>query len=133
MKLAVYCLLLFVLVSCNQETKVEKVEQVESSSSSQLSSTSMRGHYIWGHEMNIFTPCGGKETYWVEGEAAILKDLEVKYQALSKEPYEKVFAVIEGELKGKDPNSDGFDSDYDGLISIKEVKSVTNSSDSDCK
>jgi hypothetical protein len=124
MKLVIYSLLMFILVSCNEDKKIEKTE---------LSPNSMRGHYTWGHEVNVFTPCDRKETYWVVGEAALLKDLEVKYEALTKEPYEKVFAVVEGELKAKDPNSDGFDSNYDGLISINELKSMAKSSDGDCK
>jgi hypothetical protein len=92
-----------------------------------------KGHYTWGHEVNTFTPCNDQKTYWVTGSQVLLKNLEEQYKILTKTPYEKTFAVISGTLSPKDTNSDGFDSDYDGLINIDTVESISPSSDTNCQ
>jgi hypothetical protein len=122
--------LFHLLTGCHSspvELKEKTPEQISSDSSSVL-----RGHYVWGHEVNTFTPFGSTSTFWVKGDPSSLKELETKYKALTKTPYEKTFVAIIGKTHPKDINSDGFDSDYDGLISIDSIESMTTSSNTDC-
>jgi hypothetical protein len=100
--------------------------------SPQTSPATIKGHYTWGAEVNTFTPCGSEKTLWVVGESSILSDLEKKYSSITKKPYEKTFAIVSGNILDKDLNSDGFDADYDGRISIESIQSHSASSDKDC-
>lgn len=52
---------------------------------------------------------------------------------ITSQPDQKVFMVVDGELKDKDQNADGFDRNYDGLISLKKLKLISKSSNEDCK
>jgi hypothetical protein len=115
------------------EQQVGRCANVANRSDSAPLITKFKGHYIWGHEVNTFTPCNDQKTYWVNGSQNVLKNLEDQYKGLTKTPYEKTFAVITGKISPKDANSDGFDSDYDGLINIDSIDSMSTSSDADCK
>lgn len=99
---------------------------------SQTPPNSHAGHYTWGEEVNTFKPCGSEKVYWVDAEAVIQQDLINRYTTLALKPYDKVFAVVTGNLVDGKPETDGFESNYDGIIEVQSVISITGSTEADC-
>ncbi len=93
-------------------------------------SNTLSGHYIYGHEVNTFQPCGEKRVVWVQGTEDILSYLEQEYLRFSTKPYEEVFLQIEGHYMAR--ASDGFAADFEGQINVKKVIQVASLSDSEC-
>ena len=89
------------------------------------------GHYIYGHEVNSFQPCGKKEIFWVNGSNEILELMVRKYSNYVTKPYEEVFLEITGDFEGK--ATDGFAMDYDGQIQVMKIVLMKKKSDTDCK
>lgn len=77
------------------------------------------GLYYWGAEVNTFQPCGSKHTYWVSASSWVLSPLKQYLQTNASEPYRAVYIEMRGHLL--DEKTDGFASQYDGLIRISEV------------
>ncbi len=77
------------------------------------------GLYRWGAEVNTFQPCGSKHTYWVSASYWILSPLKRYLHKSTSEPYQPVYIEMRGHLL--DEKTDGFASQYDGLIRISEV------------
>ncbi len=77
------------------------------------------GLYYWGAEVNTFQPCGSKHTYWVSASSWVLGPLKQFLQANTCEPYQPIYIEMRGHLL--DEKTDGFASQYDGLIRISEV------------
>lgn len=77
------------------------------------------GHYIWGAEVNVFSPCGSDQEHWVDADPEIVLALRDQYMAFQLPPYVAVFAKVRGEVG---PVLDcGFCGDYDGSFRITEV------------
>lgn len=106
-------------------TSVATEESLQETKSNTLS-----GHYIFGHEVNTFQPCGEKRVVWVQGSEDILSYLEQEYFRFSTKPYEEVFLEIEGDYIAR--ASDGFAADFEGQISVRKVIKVASLSDSEC-
>ncbi len=96
--------------------------------------TAIKGHYTWGHEVNTFTPCGAKKTFWVEGSESSIKKLKDKHQAQIKKPYGNVYAEVSASFNlSKEDRQDSFAEQYDGLITIDSVHKMDVSKRTDCK
>jgi len=89
------------------------------------------GHYVYGHEVNSFQPCGQKEVYWVTGSDKILQFLEQKYSKYTTKPYDEVYVELVGSFIGK--ASDGFSMDYDDQIIVKKIIEMKYKEKINCK
>ena len=89
------------------------------------------GHYVYGHEVNTFQPCGSNRDFWVIGSSEILKTLEVNYLSLSSTHYDPVFVELIGNMMAT--ATDGFAADYDGLAEVKRLVLMRKKSNLDCK
>lgn len=59
--------------------------------------STVRGHYYWGHEVEAFTPCGSKESFWVVGAKSVLQPLRDKALAAGeskRKPYQPVYVEV---------------------------------------
>ena len=120
----VYCL---VLIICFQSVGC----LAESNKHSLTERSRLKGHYVYGHEVNTFKPCGQKKTFWVTGPENTLRILEQKYVEYTSQPYDEVFLEISGKYIGK--AKDGFAMDYDGQIFVFEMFQMQKKSENDCK
>lgn len=77
------------------------------------------GKYSWGAEVDSFTNCDSKISYWASYNWAGIKMLEF-YKQNSEKPYQPMYLVFRGHLL--DEEVDGFAQDYDGIVHISEVK-----------
>jgi hypothetical protein len=93
--------------------------------------TTLIGHYIYGHEVNTFQPCGDVKVFWVEGTNNMLELLEVSHRKYVSEPYEEVFVEIIGRFVTK--ANDGFASDYDGKIQVETLLLMRKKSQTGCR
>jgi len=89
------------------------------------------GHYIYGHEVNSFKPCGHKDVFWVLGSNEILDLMAEKYSNHATNPYDEVYIKIIGDYLSK--ASDGFAMDYDGQVQVKKIFLMKKKSNTDCK
>ena len=77
------------------------------------------GRYVWGAEVNVFSPCGSEAEYWVVGAPSIVQALRDEYVSLHLAPYAAVFLEVRGEVG---PVLDcGFCESYDGSFRVEEV------------
>jgi hypothetical protein len=92
------------------------------------------GQYTFGHEVNIFAPCGTARTYWVVGEAAITESIRTAYvewsRNVSADPFEPMFARFRGHLTGE--SADGFAAELDGLFFVENVLLLRGLQEGDC-
>jgi len=93
-------------------------------------SQSLKGYYIYGHEVNTFQPCGGKNVYWVTSSNETLKNLIQKYEQYTSQPYEEVYVKIIG--KYIDKATDGFATDYDGQVFVEKIITINKKSNKNC-
>ncbi|PCJ19745.1 MAG: hypothetical protein COB04_05405 [Gammaproteobacteria bacterium] len=89
------------------------------------------GHYIYGHEVNSFKPCGHKYLFWVLGSEEVLDLLAEKYSNYVANPYDEVYIKIAGNYLNK--ASDGFAVDYDGQVQVEKVFLMRKKSNTDCR
>ena len=82
----------------------------------------VRGFAVFGHEVRSFRACGTEEELWAIDKSGLLWELH-KELALNREPYEEVFAIVEG-LFGPPPE-DGFGSSYPGALEVTRVLYMT--------
>ena len=125
-KVANYLIIFFTLVllqACSSIAESQPLRDIEGQT--------LIGHYIYGHEVSSFQPCGKKEVFWVNGSNEILETLEGKYSYLVIKPYDEVFIEIIGDFEDK--ATDGFAMDYDGQIYVVKIILMKNKSDTDCK
>ena len=89
-----------------------------------------KGAYIWGHEVNVFKPCGSKGVYWVSynWEGNKIKEY---YNENTTQPYQSIYLEFRGHYLNEEV--DGFAEDYDGLIHISEIKTLSAQVPSTCK
>ncbi len=85
----------------------------------------MAGHYTYGHEVNVFQPCGSSQVYWVGAPDSLMADLKAMHRELTKGPYEPVFVRLAGSL-GEVPLKalDGFPGEYDGWLTVRVVQEI---------
>lgn len=88
------------------------------------------GHYVWGAEVNVFSPCGSGLEYWVDAAPPILHTLREQYAALGLPPYQAVFIEVRGEIG---PVLDcGFCEDYDGSFQVEELIQMRSPGPEEC-
>ena len=126
MKTTTIFLLLFIFTPLATAGTISKKSKLEKN-------LSLKGHYIWGHEVNTFTPCGDKKTYWVEGSSASIEKLKTKHQSLTQKPYEQIFTTVTGRINTSKNDPDSFAEEYDGVIFIDSVGVISKSTQMDCK
>lgn len=88
------------------------------------------GKYAWGPEVQSFTLCNTKTSYWVSFDWAGI-EMQEFYKAHRKEPYQEMYLKFRGHLL--DEAVDGFAEDYDGLIRVSEVKEYSFEVPKSCK
>jgi uncharacterized membrane protein len=77
-----------------------------------------RGHFVYGHEVRAFRPCGREEPLWALEPSGLLRTLcERRVSAVT--PYPEVFAVVEA--RAAPAPTDGFGRDYSGSVRIEAV------------
>ena len=88
------------------------------------------GHFIWGAEVNVFSPCGSDQEYWVVADSATHSALRTQYLAFGLPPYEAVFVSVRGEMG---PVLDcGFCDQYDGSFRVEDLMTMESPGPEDC-
>ncbi len=77
------------------------------------------GLYTYGHEVNSFIPCGSHQDYWVTSSPETARQLRDFVRQHTTEIYQPVYLRFRGQVSAE--KGDGFAADYDGLMHIQEV------------
>lgn len=102
-----------------------------SACSSGPSSSLVRGHIILGHEVSAFKECKAKDDAWLYGDEMQLNTLQTAYDNLTVEPYQEVFAELEGV---KQPAADcELCQAYSSGFKVTAVKKVRAAQADDCQ
>ncbi len=120
MKKIIYLLGLGLLTACHSGTQkpTENAVQTVSTDSIQV----LHGQLIIGHETQSFTADGDTTAYWINDPSG---QLESQYKAAlppEASPYTAVPAQLKVHLKG--PATEGFATEYDGVMEVVEILSV---------
>ncbi len=90
------------------------------------------GFLVFGIEVQSFRPCDSDKQYWWEITDDISwNDLQTHYKGITTKPYEKVFAELLVEEKGKP--TDGFSAAYENVLLITEIVEIRPINTDDCK
>jgi len=83
----------------------------------------LRGEYVNGKQVSLFTPCGGGEAFWVLEDGESAAHLVRAHNELTTTAYEGVWAELRAE---RVPNDDvfGVPAEYDALLSLDAVYEV---------
>ena len=96
----------------------------------------MKGRYVYGHEVDSFSPCDTpQKSYWPSGPA--FEELHKKYEAIldSHEPYQSVYVEFHGRFSRKaDPIKDGeLPAESDGLVEVVNILKISKTAPENCK
>jgi uncharacterized membrane protein len=114
------------LVSCtsgdggedsSRDVSSENVEQTEGTETAPGLQT-IRGHYVFGHEIRTFRPCGQDEELWVFDRSNLLKELHEE-MAPETVPYAEIFVVATGRIGP--PVDEGFGAEFPGAVTVEDV------------
>ena len=83
----------------------------------------LRGLLILGHEVRSLQLCGEERVFWLHIPADQRQQLESTYHRLAAKPYEPLYTEIEGEFS--EQAASGFAVDYDGILEIRGVRSLS--------
>ena len=89
-----------------------------------------RGHYYYGHEVNVVCPCGATDCYWLRGEQMLLGQLRLFVQRRTSAPYQPVFLEFRGQRLAE-PGT-GYAANYEGYLELTEIVSVSEDLPADC-
>ena len=83
----------------------------------------MRGEYVHGKQVSLFTPCGLEEAFWVIEEGESAAQLIRAHDELTAKAYERVWAELSAERVPND-GVPGVPEEYDALLSLEAVYEV---------
>ena len=86
-------------------------------------SNNMSGVMIYGHEVRTVRLCNQTKTYWVQTTAEITDRLKSHAPGMPKQPYQEFYLEFTGALASE--NKGEFAKDYDGVISLKKINSLS--------
>lgn len=89
------------------------------------------GRYYWGAETNSFQSCNEGKAYWVSISTWNHDPLLAFVKKSVKEPYQAVYIEFKGHLLNEGVN--GFAKDYDGLIRISKITSMSATIPTQCQ
>jgi hypothetical protein len=99
------------------------------------STSTIDGHYVFGAEVNTFSPCATNNAYWVIGDSAKTASLRAAYiewsTATHAEPYAPMFARLHGSISSGP--LDGFAEAYDGLFTVEAIALMRGIEEGDCR
>ena len=93
-------------------------------------SPAISARYYYGGEVNVVCPCSGGKCYWVRAEPAIGNRLKDFVMRQTGQPYQAVYLRFHGHLL-YEPGV-GFAANYDGLMSVTEVLTLTTEIPASC-
>jgi len=90
----------------------------------------LSGRYHYGGEVDIVCPCAATECYWVRAEPDVAEQLHEYAQRQARTPYQAMFLRWHGHLL--DEPGVGFAANYDGLMRVDEVLTLSAEIPADC-
>lgn len=90
----------------------------------------LSGRYHYGGVVDIVCPCGTALCYWVRATPEITEQLHNYTQRQAREPYQAIYLRWRGRLL--DEPRVGFPANYDGLMAVDEVLTLTVSIPQEC-
>lgn len=84
--------------------------------------TLVKGVYTFGPEVETFSPCGTDQTFWMNGDPALLEPLEeiaLKKGDKQNDAYPEIY--MEALVVNVGKATDGYAVDYDGVYELQRV------------
>ena len=83
----------------------------------------LRGEYVHGKQVSLFTPCGAEESFWIVEEGESAAQLVRAHDELTTKAYERVWAEISAERAAND-GAAGVPEEYAALLVLEAVYEV---------
>lgn len=123
------------LAGCQKsETPVPAASTPASAAAASGSAATVRGIYVWGPEVETFSPCNTDKTYWLNGDATLLQPLQelaMEKADTNNEAYQPIY--LEAEIADAGTATEGDAMDYDGLRELRRVIASSKQVPEDCK
>ena len=99
--------------------------------SATASARAIPGLLVMGHEVRSLQPCGEEQFYWLKLRGDLRRQLQAAVDDLTSQPYEVVYAELNGEFAAR-PES-GFGADYAGSIEVEGIGVVSKQGIETCR
>jgi len=87
----------------------------------------LRGFYVYGANRNSFQPCGSEQRYWVEGENAMVGQLQQDYLSKSTASLQVLYAELVGSIDASTSYPE-----HSGIVKVTGISALKVPSDSEC-
>lgn len=88
----------------------------------------LRGFYVYGANRNSFQPCGSEQRYWIEGDNALVGQLQQDYLQKSTASLQVLYAELLGQI---DPTTSY--PEHSGIVRLSGINALKVPSDSECR
>lgn len=85
--------------------------------------SNLTGIMIYGHEVRTVRLCNQTQTYWIQTTPELRELLKSQSHEMSKQPYQELYLEFTGTFTSE--NEGEFAKDYDGVISLKKINSLS--------
>lgn len=94
------------------------------------SSSILKGHYIYGHEVRSFSPCGSAKKFWIIDKTEELKN---RYERAIEQQGQDTAIFVEIEIIDKGKANDGFARNYESVYEVVKILNITEKGNKDCE
>jgi len=115
--------------NCLANMSQQRLSELQSLIASEKNSEHLqRGFYVYGPNRNSFQACGGNDRLWVEGDAAIVGQLQQDYLSVATGDLQILHVVLDGK---PDVNATSMP-DHAGVINVTKVLELRVPQEADC-
>jgi len=106
-----------------------RLSELQSLSKSTQAPDSQPGYFVYGAERNTFVACGNSLRLWVEGDSAVVGELQQRYLNDSTTELQVLYADLTGTVDIS--NAESYEG-HDGVFSLESIVSLRLPTDGDC-
>lgn len=117
--------------NCLATMSQQRLSELQSLISSQNNTGSaISGYYVYGADRNSFQACGDANRYWIEGENAVVSQLQQDYLSKSTAELQILYVSLTGSI---DTEAGSPYPNHDGIFKLQSISSVRIPTDNDCQ
>ena len=115
--------------NCLASMSEARLSELQRLSKTTQTPDSQPGYFVYGADRNTFVACGNSQRFWVEGDSAVVGELQQRYLSESTAELEVLYADLNGTIDTS--NADSYVG-HDGVFTLESIVSIRLPADGDC-